>query len=258
MPINKKRLQPVAFCFLIRVLKYKKNKYVIAMANQFLSLSLFLMLLSFFIVMNSISSFEENKAQPVLNSLNQAFTNIDIEIKKPAKEQVENAIERSLRKGDTLEAIEGVFNAHIAGFEAKRNRLGTIMHVKLPIGRFESAIDIDGYENYRKEPGAPGAFAQTLVTLIRSVENGGRQYRIDMILNVDQDPAEYQTQTPDDFAKDIKRVSKLATTLEQTGLPQKMMSIGMKQGQPSMVDVFIRRYAPLEFDEPQANTVEDL
>lgn len=208
--------------------------------------------------MNSISSFEENKAQPVLNSLTQAFTNVDIEIKKPATQEIEDAIEKSMRKGDTLEAIEGVFKAHIAGFEPKRNRLGTVMHIKLPIGRFESTIDIDGYENYRKEAGAPGAFAQTLVTLVRSVENGGQQYRIDMILNVAQDPATYQEQAPDDFTKDIKRVSKLATTLEQTGLPQKMMSIGMKQGQTGMIDIFIRRYAPLKFDENKAKAVEDL
>jgi len=228
------------------------------MANQFLSLSLFLMLLSFFIVMNSISSFEENKAQPVLNSLNQAFTNVDMEIKKPSAQPIEQAIEKSLRKGDTLEAIEGIFNAHIGGFEAKRNRLGTIMHVKLPIGRFESAINIDGYENYRKEPGEPGAFAQTLITLIRSAENSGQQYRVDMILNVGQDPAQYQTSAPTDFTKDIARVGNLATALGETGLPQKMMSIGMRQGKTGMLDVFVRRYAPLKFNESTAEKAEDL
>ncbi len=228
------------------------------MANQFLSLSLFLMLLSFFIVMNSISSFEENKAQPVLNSLTQAFTNADMEIKKPSAQPIEQAIEKSLRKGDTLEAIEGIFNAHIAGFEAKRNRLGTIMHVKLPIGRFENIINIDGYEEYRKDPGAEGSFALTLVTLMRSDENSGQQYRVDMILNTPEDPASYKTAAPSDFATDIRRVGGLAIALENAGLPQKMMSIGMKQGKAGMVDVFVRRYAPFQFDEDATNTTEDL
>ena len=45
------------------------------MANQFLSLSMFLMLLSFFIVLNSMSTFEKEVAVPaVLNSLSMAFS----------------------------------------------------------------------------------------------------------------------------------------------------------------------------------------
>ena len=48
------------------------------MANQFLSLSLFLMLLSFFIVLNSMSDFEKQTAVPaVLNSLSLAFSSRD-------------------------------------------------------------------------------------------------------------------------------------------------------------------------------------
>lgn len=228
------------------------------MANQFLSLSLFLMLLSFFIVMNAISSFEENKAQPVLNSLAKAFTNVEVQNKKPSAQQAENAIEKSMRKGDTLDAVEGVFSAHIAGFEPKRNRLGTVMHIKLPIARFESAIDIDGFEEYRKDLGKPGSFAQTFVTLMRSAENNAQPYRIDMILNVEQDPAVYQKQKPEDFLKDIKRVSGLAESLENVGLPKKMMTIGIEKGRPGFIDVFIRRYKPLEFEIQNRKSVSDL
>ena len=43
------------------------------MANQFLGLSLFIMLLSFFIILNAISSFEITKTQPILNSLSMTF-----------------------------------------------------------------------------------------------------------------------------------------------------------------------------------------
>lgn len=221
------------------------------MANQFLSLSLFLMLLSFFIVMNAISSFEENKAQPVLNSLTRAFATTNVELQKPSPAPVES-ITKAAQKGDTLEAIEGVFSAHIAGFEPKRNRLGTVMHVKLPIARFENALRVEDYENYRTSPGVAGAFAQTLVTLVRA-DQGGQKYRIDMILNTETDPAVNSVNNPQALKDDLTRAGAIATRLEQIGLPKKMISIGLKQGKTGMLDVFIRRYEPFVLIQDSQN-----
>ena len=61
------------------------------MANQFLSLSLFLMLLSFFIVLNSMSTFEQETTVPaVLNSLSLAYRGYaDYYQNMPAKRGVE-------------------------------------------------------------------------------------------------------------------------------------------------------------------------
>ena len=110
------------------------------MANQFLSLSLFLMLLSFFIVMNGLSEFgvEEDRAKSVLNSLSMAFTNESV----PTEESpgIEPTIYNEQREGDTLEMVEGLFNAHISNVQTKKNRLGTQMHVRMPISSFENAI----------------------------------------------------------------------------------------------------------------------
>lgn len=215
------------------------------MANQFLSLSLFLMLLSFFIVLNSVSEFEQSKAEPILNSLSLAFAS-KITQKPVAPLKIDVADESILdnkREGDTLEELEGLFNAHISGFTAKRNRFGTVMHVSLPITRFESAMEFSSYNENLLNAGPRGAFLPTLITVLRASENG-KQYRVDMILNTSSDPAVLDHENQPAFLRDMRRVTNIADTLEQKGLPKKMISTGLKQGKEGMLDVYFYLYKP--------------
>ena len=216
------------------------------MANQFLSLSLFLMLLSFFIVLNSVSDFEETKAVPAaLNSLLLAFSNDVKNIEdKPSPAP---SLYQDKRGGDTIEALEGVFNAHIGGFEAKRNRLGTVLHVQLPMQRFENAVNEATFENAGFGAGTLQSFMTTLVTVLRSAENG-QPYRIDMVMNVSEDPVILSENAPDDFVTALKRVSDLATTLENKGIPKKMLSAGLVSGKAGMIDLYFYRYTPFTLD----------
>ncbi len=212
------------------------------MANQFLSLALFLMLLSFFIIMNGMSSFEDAKSRSAMNSIALAFSNEEpSEMKAPSDDP---NLSIAVRTGDTLEAVEGLFSAHISGFEILRNRLGTTMHVRTSIGEFENAIDIfdsdSGNDMTTKEK---GAFLPTIVTLLRSGEKG-QSYRIDMVLNIPDDVSIYQKQRPNEFIKDLKRVSRLAESLEKSGLPKKMISAGLAKGSVGMIDIYIHRYKP--------------
>ena len=74
------------------------------MANQFLSLSLFIMLLSFFIILNSLSSYEDVKSKPVLNSISMAFSK-DTPDPILAPNTVESPIE-SNNEGDSLDKLK--------------------------------------------------------------------------------------------------------------------------------------------------------
>ncbi|PCI56063.1 MAG: hypothetical protein COB36_04525 [Alphaproteobacteria bacterium] len=213
------------------------------MANQFLSLALFLMLLSFFIVMNAVSSFDDSKTSPVISSLSLAFSN---HIPKESEDPVKEATPRvASGEGDTLEALDGLFNAHISGFQATRNRLGTVMHVRTDVGAFENAIDISGigYDDVAMD--GRGSFVLSMVSILRSQEKG-QAYRVDMILNLAEDPAVLQKESPDEFLRDLKRVSGFAEKLERSGLPKKMISAGVGKGDIGFIDLYFYRYKPFD------------
>ncbi len=216
------------------------------MANQFLSLALFLMLLSFFIVMNAVSSFERDKTSPVMDSLALAFSNRVIERKMAPFD--DPSARSSVDMGDTLEELEGLFNAHIAGFEASRNRLGTVMHVRTSVGQFENAIDMVDVDYNNDAIGTKGSFAQTLVTLMRSKERG-KSYRMDMLLNIPKEPASFENEQPEEFVASLKRVSSFATSLEAVGMPKKMLSVGLIKGDDGFIDLYFYRYKPFNIYE---------
>ncbi len=213
------------------------------MANQFLSLSLFLMLLSFFIVLNSISDFEDNNAVPaVLNSLTLAFSGQTSQITGAGASNILSNYDNK-REGDALESIDGLFNAHIAGFKARKNRLGTVLNVSLPIQLFEKAVKDVSFDDLSISKDNSQSFISTLITLLRSSEKG-QPYRIDMVMNISEDPAILSRDNPESFLGSLKRVSALAETLESNGLPKKMISAGLSKGKEGIIDLYFYRYKP--------------
>tara|TARA_B100001989_G_scaffold252549_1_gene235019 strand:- start:5221 stop:5931 length:711 start_codon:yes stop_codon:yes gene_type:complete len=219
------------------------------MANQFLALSLFLMLLSFFIVMNAVSGYEKTKTQPVMKSLSLAFSNKEIvEDHGPSEEPT---MMMNLGKGDTLSKIEGLFDGHIANFTAKRNRLGTIMHVRLPVLAFKRAIEmpqLQSKDDSKLSNLADESFLQTLVTLLRAEENN-LPYRMDMILETSYQPDVISEETQSRMRSDLTRVSGFASRLENYGMPQQYISAGLQFGETGYVSLYFKRYehySPLE------------
>lgn len=217
------------------------------MANQFLSLSLFLMLLAFFIILNASSSFVDSKSVPILNSLSIAFTGQPSnKVIAPSNEPTQDPLRSGQKEGDALQELEGLFTANIAGFKSRRNRFGTVMHVSLPIGEFENAINFDSYDadvNIDEK----GAFLTTFITLLRAQERDVA-YRMDMVLNT-QSSIETTTPQKPDLMQDLRRVTNLAKTLENRGLPKNLISAGLKTGEQGSMDLYFYRYAPLLIPE---------
>ncbi len=211
------------------------------------------MLLSFFIVLNSISDFEDSKSQPILNSLSLAFTSKPATLPvAPSNVLTDETIKDGKRKGDTLRELEGLFNGHISNFTAKRNRFGTVMHVRLPVGRFENTLEFSSYNETNVTPNSKGAFLPTLITILRASEKNMR-YRLDVILNIEGNTAVQDHSEDEDYMRDLRRVTKIANTLEDKGLPRKMISVGLKQGEEGMMDLYFYRYKPftLALEETQ-------
>ena len=203
------------------------------MANQFLALAMFIMLLSFFIILNALSNFEEVKSRDVLTSISVAFSKEQLPDDLSAN--IIEAPEKSYHEGNTLDKLKGLFEAQIAGVETKKNRLGTIMHLRMKLDAFEEQLSAPGTS-------FGGTLAPTLVSLLNAEDDV--PYSMDMLINFEENPAVVQNEAPQSVSQNVAKVSRYALLIEGAGLPKKYMSAGLGQGPEGTIDLYFKRYQP--------------
>ncbi|MFN3700233.1 MAG: hypothetical protein ACK4VI_01770 [Alphaproteobacteria bacterium] len=213
------------------------------MAREFLGLSLFIMLLSFFIILNAMSKFEDVKSQPVLRSLDMAFSSGKMDRKQEAPTTIEYQ-ELAHKEGSTIDKLEALFNAHIRSLDVTKNRLGTEMNVRMSRTEFEAALD--GAERVvlgmaaRDEP-----FLSTLITLVQS-EDLGTPYRMDISYHLGENPSVLRNAQPEVLREVSRRVAGYALRLEAAGLPQRFFSGGMGAYDKDMIEIAFVPYFPVQ------------
>lgn len=203
------------------------------MASQFLSLSLFMMLLSFFIIMNSLSTFEDTKARSVIDSLNIALK-VPL-IFKDEKSGLEGDYVQTLKKGSTIDQIESLFRSSVEGIEVTKNRMGTEIRVAMPRQTFEALLS--AYTEGDQQSAGVSAKKNLLPLLVLlMVPENGMTYRLDLVLNHALNPAQSQV------LEDADVVSAYAEKLEMFGLPRHQLTTGIAQGKADTIDMFFRRH----------------
>lgn len=225
------------------------------MANQFLGLSLFIMLLAFFIILNSISSFEDTKSRPVLNSLIVAFSTrdpIDLVPPGPMREQT-----LAMNEGSTLDQLEELFRSQISAAETRQNRLGTTMYVRMPFDEFRETIarSLSGTPSPKVNPLDKPSYniLPLLVSLLETQD--GITYKMDMILNIKEEPATLVASEPEKFAGLNNDISAIARVVTKAGLPTHQVTSGIQRGEAGFVNLVFRRYQP--FNPLEAKTVSE-
>lgn len=218
-------------------------------AGQLLGLSLFIMLLAFFIVLNAISSFEESKVSPVIQSLEYTFASkIRSRSQDTAQPSARQSSTTSTSEGDTLEQIEELFSAQIPNVEnvVKNERLG-MMYIQVPFEGFKDAVF--GLEKAQpQDQGNAGAvtgryFLPTLVGLLKS-DRAGYTYRMDMILGTGRNPSVLASDKPQTLDDITKEMSRIARRIESAGIPQKLLSAGIQNRDENMIDLVFRPHIP--------------
>jgi hypothetical protein len=138
------------------------------------------------------------------------------------------ARQKSLEKrGDTLTKIEGLFNSQVTGVDIQKNRMGTVMYVRLPVSTFERYLqntDITATTN---------TLLPTLVSILQLQDRD--RYMIDVFLNIPDDS---------DLNDRIKQVSSYTERLETLGMPPYLVNAALKQGDENTVDLVFKRYIP--------------
>ncbi|MCB1563073.1 MAG: hypothetical protein KDJ75_05800 [Alphaproteobacteria bacterium] len=224
------------------------------MANQFLALSLFVMLLSFFIILNGLASFEDVKAKPVLNSVATTFSARDTVIEDATPPAIIESTANSTREGDTLAQLQAFFEANIAGIDVERNRLGTVMHVSMPLKKFQNGIILPNPQAERRREEAGGFMLPTLISLMHARESA--PYDMDIILNLETDPAQAAANKPEALKDSLQTISRIAQTLEDEGFPEDLLTAGLGKGRAGYVDLYFRRHEALAPSPPSPLTEE--
>ncbi len=213
--------------------------------GQMMNLSLFIMLLAFFIVLNAISSFIEDKSKAVRESVTMAFnTNPTLREEMPSEREDET---KSVNKGDAFDRLEALFEAQIAAFEVTRSKSMGVMMVEVPLEEFTRAVMAIGQSDLTRYPNRQqmrkNAFLPTLISIMRSDINGAPT-RVEILLHTKENPAKMQNLMPTQTQEKVKEAANLSRQLEKSGMPQKLVNIGLQEGDPAMVNLLFRKFVP--------------
>lgn len=208
-----------------------------SLGSQILGLTMFIMLLAFFIILNSISTFNKEKIQPLRESLQMAFTStlttsVDLDPSIVSTTDKENS------EGKVTARLERLFSANIAGVEAKTDDgTGTIL-LRMKYDDFKKAVSA-------AEAGVSSKsdFMRTLVSLVRT-DMSGFTYRMDAFVQVKGNPAHMQNREPQKISAIMSDLSGIAMRLGKTGLPDRLMSFGIEEGDEGMVEILFRPHIP--------------
>lgn len=213
-----------------------------SLSGQLMGLSLFIMLLAFFIVLNAISVFSEDKARPVIESLGSTFRNGTIEDSLLWMGASEG---ESIGRGDSLDELEALFNAHITGIKVDQDKLWGTMHIQLPLNVFMDALS-SLEQRTLKKPNASASknfFLPTLVSLLET-EDSKVPYRMDVVVSTKSDPGDLVNDNPEGMRAISQNLTFMAEKLEDAGLASYQMSVGMQKGSDNTIDLYFRPFKP--------------
>lgn len=228
-------------------------------ASRMIDLSLFFLLLSFFIVLNSISSYEDNKSKNILESLEYTFaTQI---VPRGSQHQVEAGVGgSSIYDGDTIDQIQALFRSQLPGDDATVDRVTGILRISVSRDVFEKTVRELG-QRVAPETFNPSAatandtagrfekyFLPTLVAMLRS-EKQGDPFRIDVMYNIAGNPARIQRVEPQILYTVMNDVNAMARLIKEAGLPDHQIVAGVQEGNPGKVDLYFSRYQPFSADD---------
>lgn len=211
-----------------------------ANSTVLLNLSLFLMLLAFFIVLNGMSSFEEMRYKPIMESLASTFSSAT-QREDSAPSVTPNPV-KSINEGSAVDRLDALFNAQITGAKVTSSSRAGVMHVELPLEEFDQAMTRPGQVDLTqvdKITGLQTYFLPTLVSLMKEAEQG-RPYRVDIIVHTQGSPAGVYNTNPAGYSALVITVAGYAALLEKQGLSKDLLSIGVSEGSRDKIEMFFR------------------
>lgn len=188
----------------------QSNSHIVAL------LSLKILLLAFFILLNSLSTFEEERRAAVVESVREAFQGL-----LPAEYSVSaTPAGAGLLEGaeDTYEALKQLFSTNLELVEERNASGALILQVDLAVADLfvdeGVALRPDGDEILR-----------VVAAVLGDQRRAGTAYQIDILYGIDGDSGD-----SGDSGEAVMRAGALARQLESLGLPAEHLSTGLMPG----------------------------
>ncbi len=234
----------------------KKSKSSGVNGAQFLALSLFIMLLAFFIVLNSISSFNEDKVSPILNNIESVFASKIAENHgKPST--TKNSINQEKQEANALDQIENIFKAQIPNYRLYKDISTGKMYIRVKKQAFEYALqNMDVKNPYLMNKEGFDNFLGGIIYLLQH-NMSDKPYKMEIYLNLPEDPAAMYNNNRQKLITERQKLSDMATILENAGLPKKLLNIGLQKGASNYIDLYFGVYKPIIPKNNQARSLQD-
>lgn len=185
--------------------------------NQLTTLSLFLMLLAFFIVLNVNSNYEVSRSVPVLQSIERTFSP-----KVVGYEEKENSATESQQKvtgqANAIDQLQATFKAEIPGLKVTVKKDLDLMSTTISRLKFRNMI-------LEKSP----AISRIREILNRFIESD-KGYVMDMVFYFEQDPAKESFDSPENYKNFLKEVQRYIPLLQEAGFDRRTISLSFFKG----------------------------
>lgn len=217
--------------------------------GAFLSLSLFIILLAFFIILTAASNLDEAKTTDVIDSLEQSFASKNAgDDNYPARA---TGPVKSTGQGSMFDNIEAMLNARFLGVEKRRSFGKNVAYMQIDKAQFKSFMGMT--EAQKIGHAERDAFFHKLQVVLTSVE-GETPYQIHLAVSVNEPAAtdvDGQTRTKHDA---IKELDLIAQKIVEAGFPKERISIGLADKDSDKITLEFRPYRPVYPD--RASDVE--
>lgn len=213
------RVERMKFSFLHKNSASESSRYAAIIST----LSLFIMLLAFFMMLNSKSKFSDDRVEPVLQSLKETFT------ARVFRDDLGPSLRPDPEQGagegyETYQSLDAFFRTSFPGSEPQLIPTRGMFYLELNAGDFE-----------RKLLNTP-SIRDTLLGKLQT----DHPLQMEIWLNLQNDPSATSEKTRDL----VKALSAWAAALEKQGLKKGMLIVGLQKGDPEKVIVLFRNYKP--------------
>ena len=196
-----------------------------------LLLSLNLILLAFFILLNSLADFEADRARAVLASVKQAFSG-----------KVE-AVGQLPSHSSSLGALPEV--------EAKLREVGSLFEAMAPAARVKSirrasSVRVDVPADALFKPGSQHlrrgreALLERLAESLRKSPEGASRYLLEILVGTGSQAVDDGGATTGSGSLDLRRAAVLAARLSAEGVPLDSLSTGLRPGAAGRLSFVVR------------------
>ena len=195
-------------------------------------LSLKLLLLGFFIVLNANASYELNRAQAVIKSVNAAFNG---RAQLPISNTANSKQEAERNQADALiNEISALFDATFPAVKSEKVEHGAVLRLELS----SSTLFRPGSLN--TQPGA-AAVIKEFATSLRQAANRGLTFTLEMLHGVPVDGTRAMV-TAGIQSLELRRAGRMARVLKALGVPEESLSVGILPGRAQRVQFILRLF----------------